>query len=306
MSSEFTINSLQIDDSIKNYIKSNSANLGNEEIGKIIKPKIKQIAMLKSKIPSKDKIKGKEIKLKKTISLKEAEVTKAEAKEFEKKILSSDFQKLFNLRWSSAEDKKLINGKTLFAAELLSIQIMTTHNYLLVNGTLDDDETSLDIWKLENFEDKKSSLTPEKKEKYLKNAQTYVDTIAKFTASGIRKLPPFKGLIYRGDAMPTGKLDEWRKGKIMMTTKFFSCSCNVAIAEEFSKTSAIEYMAFKGKEYKPVLFVFNSKNSKDISKYSVDSEEDERIYTPGQAFRSIEVDEKTMPGLAIIYMEEIN
>ncbi len=305
MSYEFTLNSLPIADSIKRYIKSNSRK-ENKKLEKAISSKIREIAILEvNKLPS-DQIKGKKIKLKKIIPLKRAEVTEAEAKKFKNTILSPEVQKLLDLKWKSGKDIMLTNGKTLFAAELLSIQIMTTHNYLLVNGTLDNDDTSLDMWKEESFEDEKPSLLPEDKEKYLKKAQKYVDDIAKFSASGIRKLPPFKGLIYRGDAVPSEILDEWKKGKIIITPKFFSCSCNVAVAEEFSKINAIEYMAFKGKEYQPVLFVFNSKNSKDISNYSVDSDEEERIYTPGQAFRSIEVDEKTVPGLAIIYMEEIN
>jgi len=175
---------------------------------------------------------------------------------------------------------------------------------LLINGTLDNDSTSLKQWvdiRLLYEKDK----SPEKQEAILEKGKSHVNEIAKLAASGINKLPPYVGQLYRGDGLTNAKLDEWRNGKVMMTTKFFSCSCNVGCGEKFARQNAIDYMKDKGEEYKPVLYVFNSQNAKDIKKYSRNPDEEERVYNPGQAFRSIGVDETAIPGLAIIYMEEI-
>lgn len=76
-------------------------------------------------------------------------------------------------------------------------------------------------------------------------------------------------------------------------------------SEGFARESAKTYMKDLGKPYKPVLYVFDSKSSRDIHRYSSHPIEEETLYLPGQAFRSIDVDEKTVPGLAIIFLEEI-
>lgn len=195
-----------------------------------------------------------------------------------------------------------MSHKLLYKGEIDGIKIYTSENYLLVNGTLDNDKTSLNDWIA-----KRSRLGfPNLSENDLKDAQKCVMKIAKMAASGINKLPPYEGMIYRGDSMTNEELDGWRTGdKIMITTKFMSCTTKVSLGETYAKNSAKSYINDTNKEYRPVVYAFHSQSSKDITKYSVHPAEDERIYTPGQAFRAFKVDEETIPGLAIIFLEEL-
>lgn len=195
------------------------------------------------------------------------------------------------------EDMPLDNGNILYGGEREGIYIYTSNNYLLLNGTLSNDATSLNEWEKCNEEHLPKG--------FLKEAQKHVPEMAKMAASGINKLPPYKGLIYRGDAMTMEQLAEWRDGKIMMTNKFFSCSKSVNTAEDYARNSAISYMQDTKVEYKPVLYIFNSETSKDIKLHSLNKTEDERIYNPGQAFQSVKVDEESVPGLAIIFLKEM-
>lgn len=210
---------------------------------------------------------------------------------------------------SCSPDLKLDNTTIMWGGEVDAIKLLTSENYLLINGTLDGDKTSLCQWvnfrndnSLEYYDQSLEQL----EQPYLIEAQKHVPEIANLAASGINKLPPSWGLIYRGDAMTNEQLDEWRKGdKIMITTKFMSCSTEVDIGEKFAKESAEDYIMNTGKEYRPVLYAFISQSSKNISSFSVYPSEGERIYTPSQAFRGVAVDEQSVPGLAIIFLEEL-
>lgn len=202
------------------------------------------------------------------------------------------------------EDYYFTNGQVLYGGEREAIYIYTSDNYLLINGTLSNDETSLNDWSKKYFNDPDLVMNKEKLS-FLEKAQKHVPELAKMAASGINKLPPYKGNIYRGDAMNREQLAEWREGKTMATSKFFSCSTSVSMGEKYARDSAKSYMSDTNVEYKPVLYVFKSESSKDISKFSHSSGENERIYTPGQAFRSFYVDEESVPGLAIIYLQEL-
>ncbi|MBA3603145.1 MAG: hypothetical protein H0W50_05790 [Parachlamydiaceae bacterium] len=297
------------------------------KINNVSKKEMEQLKSLKNEGLKFTKTKGKLIKIKRNVSWKSVDVTPKEATKFQKSLWAGgekvesksakyplpswtggkrgELGELLEINLKPKDDEILGNGKTLSSAEAHAIYIYSTNNYLLINGTLDNDSTSLKQWvdaKLSKEEDK--SL--EKQKAILNEGKSHVNEIAKLAASGINKLPSYEGQLYRGDGMTGAKLDEWRNGKIMVTTKFFSCSSKVEIGEKFARENAIGYMEDKKEEYKPVLYVFNSQNAKDIKKYSEKEEEDERIYNPGQAFRSVGVDETTVPGLAIIFMEEIN
>lgn len=230
------------------------------------------------------------------VNWKDVEVQEKEALEFEK---SCSFGGIYiDQRFSQPE--VMMNKKILFPAEQNAIQYYTSLAYLLINGTLSNDEVSINQWMEIN------TNMGNLQEGLLKKNQSLVPQIAKMIASGLNKIPSYVGEIYRGDALPLESINEWKNGKIMITNKFFSCSPLVDICERFAMSSAQDYMNELGKPYKPVLYVFDSKSSKNISKYSANPREDERIYLPGQAFRSIAVDEKSVPGLAIIFLEEMN
>lgn len=284
-----------------------------KKISKQEMEKLRQLEKEGPKLTKQEKI-FRYFEIAKTIPWQSVKATKEEADEFQKSLCVTDEKGHLKrgeigkvLEWSfRPRDDELIKStnETLFGGEKNAIRIYTTYNYLVINGTLDKDETSLRQWLGLTYRPSQN-VTEEKQIAHLKAVQNHVNTIAKFLTSGINKLPSYQGQIYRGDAMTPAQLNEWRTGKIIMTTKFFSCSPDVGVGEKFARQNAIDYMKDKGVEYKPVLYVFNSKNSKDIRQYSNHEEEDERIYTPGQGFRSVDVDEKTVPGLAIIYMEEM-
>ncbi len=328
------LSNVPMDSTIKSYLEGEQIfkSIGKEgprpedsKINNVSQKEMKQLNNLKNEGPKLTEKKGKLIKIKKNVSWKSVDITPKEATKFQKslwtggKSVESKFPnnpplwkggdkgelgKLLGIDLKPKDDEILENGKTLYGAETHAISLYSGGDYLLINGTLDNDSTSLKQWV-----DDKSQIaeynSPEKLKALLKEGKSYVNEIAKLAASGINKLPPYVGQLYRGDGMTNEKLDEWRNGKVMMTTKFFSCSSDVSVGEKFARHNAIDYMKDKGEEYKPVLYVFNSQNAKDIKKYSINPAEDERVYNPGQAFRSVGVDETTVPGLAIIYMEEI-
>jgi hypothetical protein len=320
-----------MESTIKNYLSGNQKYKKGAEgpqfedfkINNISKKEFKK-DQLNHEIPELTQKECKELKIDMSNSWKSIEATPEEVKKFQQSLWKGGQRTQFNtlekeLSWSGGEagemgkfllaeykpkfDKILDNGEVLYGAEAHAINIYSGQHYLLINGTLDNDDTSLKIWG-DLYLDY-ADLPQENLAAALAEGQSYVNEIAKLAASGINKLPPFIGQLYRGDAMSNAQLDEWRNGKIMMTTKFFSCSSDVGVGEKFARQNAMEYMQDKGEEYKPVLYVFNSKSAKDISQYSDSPDEEERIYTPGQAFRSVGVDETTVPGLAIIFMEEV-
>lgn len=190
------------------------------------------------------------------------------------------------------------DGK-LFGGEIDGIRIYTSENYLLMNGTLDEDDTSIREW---------LQYRPEVSiDDDLLDIQSHVPQIVKFAVSGLNKLPPYEGMIYRGDAITPRELESWRNGdkQFMYTFKFCSYSIRVDVAEAFAKINAESYINDKAEEYRPVLYAIQSESSKDISGYSLKPDEGERVYAPGQAFRLVDVDEGSVPGLAIIFLKEM-
>lgn len=252
----------------------------------------------------KTKVGALELGEKETIELRSANVTEQESIAFQQDLgVLGNLGKIGKFvidnttfsRLENAENKVLENGNIIYAGEQEAINLYTTQHYLLINGTLDSDKTSINQWKASYIS----------KDKNLQEAQGYVMQIAEVAISGINKLPPYEGFLYRGDAMTNEKLEEYRQGAVIMNKKFLSCSTNAGVCEKFAKDGALDYIKDTAVDHKAVLFVFKSESAKDIQEFSKVWSEDERIYVPGQGFRSLGVDEKTVPGLAIIYMEEM-
>lgn len=222
---------------------------------------------------------------------------------------SDDFQAKLGTASSPGEFGKYIFGDfkacandddTLFGGEIDGIRIYTTSSFRLLNGTLDNDQTSLSEWVFSRND------YIEGDSNFLKDAQKYIPVLAKMTASAINHLPLYEGLIYRGDALTKEELAEWRTGdKIMLTNKFLSCSTRADIGEQYAKMNAESYINERDIEYRPVVYAIQSENSRDITKYSLYPQEGERIYVPGQAFHAVKVDEEIVPGLAIIFLREL-
>jgi len=135
-----------------------------------------------------------------------------------------------------------------------------------------------------------------------KAKEVVAPVLIKAIASALNHLPPCKRTIYRGDAVSTSELEEWRKGKAIITNKFLSCSPAAELCKKFAIANAKEYVQDSGKEYKPVLFLFYSEKAKEISAYSSNPHEQEMLYLPGQKFKAIQVSEEE--DMAYIFLEE--
>lgn len=241
--------------------------------------------------------------------LRNLEISSNEARAFQDLLGRKDKQeyrrgelgKLLKVGYNPLPDISIeATGKTLSGPEQNAITLYTTHHYLLINGTLDADETSLKMWK-----DKCARNEPDQ-DALLKAAQSYVPKIARAAASGLSKLPKFQGLLFRGDSMKPEEIAQWKEQKstLLYVSKFFSCSTAADTSEEFAKQSTINYKTVSGEHRVPVLCVFVSQSAVDIAAYSSKPQEDERVFSPGQVFRLIELDQASYPGLTVAYFSE--
>lgn len=230
-----------------------------------------------------------------------AKITSEESDAFQKKLGTFNDQGEMGVFIFDSEFKKTADGdNNLFGAEIDAIRIFTTPSYLIINGALENDRTSLNEWIQKRSE---SRLNAD-----LEKALEHTAELAKVLASGLNKLPPFEGLLYRGASMSKSEYEAWSKGekKILFTNKFSSFSTNVSTGEFFARSSARSYIKDTGMEHRPVLYIIKSETSKNISGYSLAPGEEERIYIPGRTFQLIDLDEESVPGLAILYMKELN
>lgn len=293
------------------FIDPQNLDVTDAKADDVAKRQFEEWNILRSTAPKVEKTKVNDLGLeeqKEVIELRSANVTEDEAIAFQQALgepenpgeigkfvfIDKTFKRI------KLENEFLENGNILYPGEHEAIRLYTSANYLLLNGTLNNDPTSINLWKARH-EESGVPVTDD----FVAEAQKQVIPIAEVAISGINKLPAYEGLLYRGDAMSSEKLEEYRQGKVMMAKKFLSCSTNVGVCEKFAKEGAKDYIKDTGIDHKAVLFVFKSESAKDIKEYSLIKSEEERIYTPGQGFRTAGVDEKTIPGLAIIYMEEL-
>jgi len=184
-----------------------------------------------------------------------------------------------NMRMRESKSDK--NGLTLMERE--AIKLYTDEHFRLINGSLDLDATNLELYR------KHLSLSVEG----MKETRKIVaPVLIKVLASALNKLPSFKGQLYRGDAVEASQLKKWkRERKGFVAQKFLSCSAVPKVCKGFALESRADYEEERGGDYRPVLYIIESKSAKEISDYSYHAGEDEKLYFPGQRFKIYKIDD---------------
>lgn len=124
--------------------------------------------------------------------------------------------------------------------------------------------------------------------------------------SALRKLPSHTGRVYRGLPLKKNKIADWYSENQFTFDRFPQCfSTQKAVAISFALGIA-QSSPLKPDEI-PTLLVLNSVSGKKIEEYSQTKKEQEVLYPPGIAFRSLGFDFKEAHGIefAIVYLSEI-
>jgi SpoVK/Ycf46/Vps4 family AAA+-type ATPase len=107
----------------------------------------------------------------------------------------------------------------------------------------------------------------------------------------LEKLPPHRGMVYRGADLPVGVLDQYQRGAVVTEMAFVSTSLDPAVAHS---------SAFAGN----VEFRIVSKTGRDISSFSTFPTEQEVLFPTGQQFFVVDRRSDLATGRTIIEMVE--
>jgi len=182
--------------------------------------------------------------------------------------------------------------------ELEALLLYTLKYYRLINGHLEGDKTNLLLYQEEMGIDEAAM------ERSLK---VLAPILERSLVSALNKLPPYEGMLYRGDAMPPEELRKMQEDKkVLLAKKFLSCSMDPLEAAAFAYESQADYSRKEKRDYLPILYVIRSKSARDITKYSME-EEQECLFIPGRGFAILKIKETQEEGnpFVRIFLEEI-
>jgi hypothetical protein len=212
----------------------------------------------------------------------------------------------------------------LSPAQLASIQTYTYGDYKYINPSMQGNEgwlkgaskdfNELDIKKKQIEKIKKDD--PTKKDDKITPKQVDFDDAfenskdliikqgiahAKFAKRGLKKLPDWKGTLYRGEGLNDVRLQAFEKmyktGKAHTLGHFWSMSKDRATSEGFLTTA----------QGTPVLFVADVDKGKDVENLSLHESEKEVIVLPGAKFTITDIQDSNFGGkpIKIITLDQL-
>lgn len=115
--------------------------------------------------------------------------------------------------------------------------------------------------------------------------------VAELISNALKKLPYFRGTVYRGVSLDAETIKRYIPGQIILEKQFVSSSKHLDVADDF------------GQEKPRVIFIIQSKNGKLIAKASEFAYENEILFDKGTQFKIL--DRKFINDVWIITEEEL-
>lgn len=129
------------------------------------------------------------------------------------------------------------------------------------------------------------------------SSQPYIGTMTKVMSSGLNKLPPHRGTVYRGAVMPRDFVNSYRPGVTIANLGYISASESEEVADFF-----IRYSALDNPKATPVKYVINSKTGRSVRSLSFFTAEEEVLFHPNTLFTVTAREE--IDDTVIVYLDE--
>ena len=206
-------------------------------------------------------------------SLKQPEI-QSKINEYQAKIdeQSSETYKLLNeIDLSQFGMFNYDSEDSLNSMEQLALYVYTTSFYKVINALLSGDQKKL----LDSIKEEFNSK-PIDTNQIINMIKGIIPVIKR----GLEKLPDHKATLYRGAGLTQEALEKYEIGKEIDLPRFSSSSSQLITAHRFA-------MSVASKEKKAVLFEIQSETGKQITKYSMMSNEAETLFLPDSRFKVI-------------------